>query len=253
LISLDNVSFSYAGRPALDHISLRIGKGEHVALIGPNSSGKSTLARIMNGLLLPDAGDCLVDGVLTRDDPMHARRAVGMVFQDPESQIISRLVRDDVAFGPGNLGLPGEEISARVRGALEAVGLKGFEGREVSCLSGGQKQLLAIAGILAMRPEFVILDEPTALLDARGSALVRKAMAGLKSDGIGTLIITHDMEEACQADRIVALIRGRIVADMSPAAFFNDSALIARIGVRPPYSLELMKHAVPAEVVRECR
>lgn len=160
MIELKDVSFAYKGRRVLDSISLMINKGEHVALIGPNASGKSTLARVMNALLLPDEGDCIVDGINTKDDPVYARRAVGMVFQDPESQAVARRVRDDVAFGPINLELPAGEVESRVMEALDAVGMKSQADREVSGLSGGRKQLLAIAGVLAMRPSYIVMDEP---------------------------------------------------------------------------------------------
>ncbi|BAI60452.1 putative cobalt ABC transporter ATP binding protein [Methanocella paludicola SANAE] len=250
MISLRDVSFSYGCLSALDHISLQVEKGEHMALIGPNASGKTTLAMVMNALLTPDRGECLVEGIDTRDDPMFARRTVGMVFQDPESQTVARRVWDDVAFGPMNLGLPDGEVEKRVRESLDHVGLGAFSRREVSCLSGGQKQLLAVAGILAMKPSYIVFDEPTALLDGPGCRMVNKAVAGLKKNGIGIITITHDMEEALTADRIVALDTGRIVADMPPASLFSDEALMARIGIKPPYTFNL---AVPREVVRECR
>lgn len=255
MISLRGVSFSYGACRALDAISLNIEKGEQVAIIGPNASGKTTLAMVMNALITPDEGDCLVDGIDTKADPMFARRSVGMVFQDPESQVVARRVWDDVAFGPLNLGLSEAETEERVRKALALAGLDDKAKSEVSCLSGGQKQLLAIAGILAMEPSYIVFDEPTALLDGPGCRSVWKAIADLKKQGIGIITITHDMEEALAADRVVALERGRIVADMPPARLFSDEAVMRRIGVRPPYTLELAKYAgaTPLEVVRECR
>ena len=255
MISLRGVSFSYGERRALDHISLDINRGEHVALIGPNASGKTTLAMTMNALLMPGEGDCLVDGVSTKDDPAHARRMVGMVFQDPESQAVARRVWDDVAFGPGNLGLSGDEIGRRVRASLDQAGLGEYSQSEVSCLSGGQKQLLAIAGILAMEPSYIVFDEPTALLDGPGCRMVRDVIAGLKKKGIGVVTITHDMEEALQADRIVALRCGQVIADVPPDVFFSHEGLMARIGVQPPYTFRMAKYSglVPAEVIRECR
>jgi len=252
LISLRDVSFSYGACKALDHISFTIERGEHLAIIGPNASGKTTLAMIMNSLLTPAEGNCLVDGVNTKNDPMFARKTVGMVFQDPESQTVARHVWDDVAFGPQNLGLPDEEIKRRVSESLARVGLDGRAGIGVSCLSGGQKQLLAIAGVLAMRPSYTILDEPTALLDGPGCRMVRDAVRGLKKSGIGVIIITHDMEEALLAGRIVALHEGRLVADMPPARLFSDEGLMARIGIRPPYTYQLAKYtgAIPVEAAR---
>ncbi|WP_174590400.1 energy-coupling factor ABC transporter ATP-binding protein [Methanocella conradii] len=253
MIELRNVSYSYGGLKALDRVSLAINRGERVALVGPNASGKSTLARIMNALLLPCEGECIVDGVDTKADPMHARKAVGMVFQDPDSQIVARRVVDDVAFGPRNLGLPEKEVQRRVFEALKAVGLE--PDGEAQRLSGGQKQLLAIAGVLAMRPSYVILDEPTTFLDCRGSRLVEDAISGLK--GLGVVVITHDMEEAARADRLVALSGGRVVADSTPERFFSDDAQLAMAGVEPPYSFRLRKASIPApmahEVVRSCR
>ena len=255
MISLRNVSFSYGERRALDRISLDINKGEHVALIGPNASGKTTLALIMNALITPVEGDCSVDGVDTKNDPLFARKTVGMVFQDPESQAVARHVRDDVAFGPGNLGLPDAEIDRRVRDSLAQVGLETYAHQEVNGLSGGQKQLLAIAGILAMEPSYIVFDEPTALLDGPGCRMVCDAVVSLKKKGIGVIVITHDMEEAAQADRVVALQCGKVLADVTPDLLFSDEALMARIGIRPPYTFLLAKYAgvIPVEVTRECR
>lgn len=257
MIELRGVSYAYKGRRALGGVSLKVDKGEHVALIGPNASGKTTLAMMMNALLIPDEGDCIVDGVSTKDDVMHARKAVGMVFQDPESQIVSRRVGDDVAFGPINIGLSPGEIEIRVKEALAAVGMEGFIDREVSGLSGGRKQLLAIAGALAMRPSYVVMDEPTSLLDGRGREAVGRAITNLKKAGIGITVITHDMAEALQADRIVALMDGRVVSDARPQAFFSDEAAMARIGVEPPYAFKLLQatgtHAIVDEVSRTCR
>jgi len=257
LIELKDVSFAYKGRRVLDSISLMINKGEHVALIGPNASGKSTLARVMNALLLPDEGDCIVDGISTKDDPVYARRAVGMVFQDPESQAVACRVRDDVAFGPINLGLPAGEVESRVMEALDAVGMKSQADREVSGLSGGRKQLLAIAGLLAMRPSYIVMDEPTSLLDGRGMEAVGGAIAGLKKAGIGVVVITHDMAEALRADRIIVLKDGHIIADAQPQAVFSNEAILTGIGVEPPYAFKLLQasgtHALVDEVSRICR
>jgi energy-coupling factor transport system ATP-binding protein len=257
LIALQDVSFTYMGLWALDHISLEIDKGEYVAVIGPNASGKTTLAMIMNALLVPDSGDCIVDGINTRDDAMHARKAVGLVFQDPESQAVSRHVRDDVAFGPTNLGLPTGEVEERVFESLGAVGMESLVDREVSGLSGGQKQLLAIAGVLAMRPSYVVLDEPTSLLDGRGAEAVDGTIAGLKKYGIGIVVITHDMSEALHADRVIVLDEGRIIADEPPRVIFSDGALLESIGIDPPYAFKLMqalgRDILTGEVSHICR
>ncbi len=255
MISLRGVSFSYGARRALDTISLNIEKGERVAIIGPNASGKTTLAMVMNALITPDEGDCLVDGIDTKADPMFARRTVGIVFQDPESQAVARRVWDDVAFGPVNLGLSEAGVEERVRGSLALVGLGDKAKSEVSSLSGGQKQLMAIAGIVAMEPSYIVFDEPTALLDGPGCRMVCGAMSDLKKKGIGIITITHDVEEALASDRIVALDGGRVVADMPPASLFSDTALMGRIGVRPPYTYELARYAgsIPLGAIRECR
>jgi energy-coupling factor transporter ATP-binding protein EcfA2 len=257
LIALKDVTFSYKGRRALDRVSLEIDKGEHVALIGPNASGKTTLAMIMNALLLPDSGDCIVDGVHTRDDAMHARKAVGLVFQDPESQAVARHVRDDVAFGPMNLGLLSGEVEERVFESLGAVGMESLVDREVSGLSGGQKQLLAIAGVLAMRPSYVVLDEPTSLLDGRGTTAVDGAIGNLKIVGTGVVVITHDMAEALRADRVIVLDEGRIIADAPPSVVFSDRALLEGIGVEPPYAFKLVqalgRDILTGEVSHICR
>jgi energy-coupling factor transport system ATP-binding protein len=256
LIALKDVSFSYEGRRALDGVSLTIKKGEHVAVIGPNASGKSTLARVMNALLIPEGGDCIVDGVNTRDEPGHARKAVGMVFQDPDSQVVARRVADDVAFGPTNLGLPEEEVQRRVAKCLGAVGMKALMGREVAGLSGGEKQLLAIAGVLAMGPSYIVLDEPTAFLDAKGTEAVDSVIARLKEAWAGVVVVTHDMGEALQADRVVVLYDGRIVADASPSDIFSDVELLNVIGVEPPYTFKLMCSGddyLIRELCRGCR
>lgn len=260
MIELKNVWYAHGGRPAIEDVSLKVGKGEIVAIIGPNASGKTTLARMMNALLVPQAGDCKVDGISTREDPMYARKAVGMVFQDPENQAVARHVMDDIAFGPKNLGLPADEVERRVKVSLEAVGIYGLYEREVSGLSGGQKQLLAIAGTLAMRPSYIVLDEPASFLDGKGAKAVRDTMVSLKRNGMGVVVITHDMDEASLADRIVVLDNGRIVADSSPRAIFSDERSLACAGMEPPYAFRLSKEleAVDAsslfeEAMKLCR
>lgn len=246
MIELRGASYSYGGRRALDRVTLAIRPGELAAVIGPNASGKTTLAMAMSALLAPEDGDCMVGGVSTRDDPVHARRAVGLVFQNPENQVVARIVGDDVAFGPANLGLGPAEIGERVAESLAFVGLGGRAGEHVSSLSGGQKQLLAIAGILAMRPSFVVLDEPTALLDGPGRRMVHAAAGALAKKGIGVVYITHDMEEALSAGRVIALLEGKVVADMPPHRLFSDGALLERIGVEPPYT-HMLSMAVRGE------
>ena len=168
MIELRHVCLSFGRVPALKDVSLEVRAGEHIVIMGPAASGKSTLAKVMDGLLLPDAGDCLVDGISTRDDPMHARRLVGLVFQEPEDQAVARRVEDDIAFGPRNLGV--DDVGERVAEAMRLAGIEGLAGRNIHSLSGGQKQLVAIAGVLAMRPAYLVLDEPTSMLDSAGHA-----------------------------------------------------------------------------------
>ena len=210
MIVLRQVSFSYAGSDVLKDASMELRPGEIVALMGPNASGKSTLARMLDGLLVPQHGECLVDGVSTRADPFNARLRVGLVFQDPDDQAVSRRVSDDVAFGPLNLEAP--DVEARVAEALKTVGIEHLADRDIQTLSGGQKQLAAISGVLAMRPAYIVLDEPTAMLDQEGTGLIMQAVAAAKSAGKGILLITHDPAIAGAADRILLLKDGRIAS-----------------------------------------
>ncbi len=240
MIELRHVSYSYRGKPAIRDISLTIKTGEMVAIIGPNASGKSTLARIINGLILPDEGDCLVDGLDTKEDLYNARRAVGMVFQNPDDQIVSRRVADDVMFGPVNLGLSTDESMTRATGSLRSVSMERFSGSATHSLSGGQKQLVAIAGVLAMRPSYVIFDEPMAFLDGDGIEAVRGVMRALKKNGMGIVMVTHDMEEALLADRIVVLHEGRILMEGPPEAVFSDETRLRQAGIEIPFRLMLL-------------
>ena len=212
-----------------------------VSVIGPNASGKSTLARLINGLILPDEGDCIVDGMSTKEDVYTARRAVGMVFQDPDDQLVSRRVVDDVMFGPLNLGLSSDEAMARAIGSLQSLGIGSLSERATHSLSGGQKQLVAIAGVLAMRPGHILLDEPTAFLDGDGIEAVRGAMLTLKKNGMGMILVTHDMEEAMLADRTIILNEGRIVIDSPTETVFSDEARLLQTGIEMPFRLKLSK------------
>jgi energy-coupling factor transporter ATPase len=241
LIELRHVSYFYGGRPAISGVSLTIADGETIAIIGPNASGKSTLARMMNGLILPQDGKCAVDGISTRENVYHARKAVGMVFQNPDDQIVSRRVVDDVAFGLLNLGFSQDESIARAHEALSSVGMSQCSSRATHSLSGGQKQLLAIAGVIAMRPRHVVFDEPTALLDGDGISAVRMSISRLKNCGTSIVLITHDMEEAMFADRIVVLQDGRIVMEGSPKQVFEDELALSRLGIEMPSSLKLSR------------
>lgn len=220
MLEARNVSVSYGNVPALRGVSLEVRAGEHVAIVGPAASGKSTLAKVLNGLLLPDAGECLADGVRTVDDAMHARRLVGLVFQEPEDQVVASRVEDDVAFGPRNLGVT--DVRERVAEALRLAGIAGLAGREIRNLSGGQKQLVAIAGVLAMRPAYLVMDEPTSLLDSAGRAMVAGVIAALKREDKGIVIVTQDPEVAAGADRVVVMAGGRIVAQGPPREVFSS-------------------------------
>lgn len=234
---------------ALNEVDLAIGEGEFVALIGPNGCGKSTLARHLNALLLPTGGDVWVDGLNTKepDNIVEIRRRVGMVFQNPETQIVATMVEEDVAFGPENLGLPPDEIRKRVKEALQAVSLEGFELLSPHQLSGGQKQRVALAGILAMKPRTIVLDEPTAMLDPAGRREVFQAVSRLNSeDGIRVVYITHFMEEAVEARRVIVLDRGRIVMDGTPGEVFSQYDRMVELGVGVP-CITRLDHALREE------
>jgi energy-coupling factor transport system ATP-binding protein len=242
MLSFRQVSYHYPGAadPALFDVSFSVAPGEYVALLGSNGSGKSTLARLANGLLLPEQGDVCANGLLTseRATIRELRSQVGVIAQDPDNQIVSTTVLDEVAFGPENLGLEREVILKRVTGALEALGLTGFEQRDPNTLSGGEKQRLIIAGILAMNPAYLVLDEPTSMLDRLSRLEVRKAIGSLHARGHGILHITHDLSFARDADRALVLQNGRLVFAGSPSTLLNDEALLISYG--------LVCHAWPA-------
>ena len=266
LVVVEDVSYTYppsgqaGGDPvyALDDVSLRIRRGEYVALVGHNGSGKSTLARLLNGLRLPTSGRVLVDGLDTRDAAARARirERVGMIFSDPDNQIVATVVEDDVGWGLAARGWPREQIAARVDAALEAVGLSEMRARPPYELSGGQRQRLAIAGVLALEPECIVADEPTALLDpvARGE-MVHLLRDLNRRRGLSVLHVTHLLEEAALADRMLVMDGGRIVLDGSPAALFADlDRLRALRLVIPPLAslaerLRGLGVMVPAEAI----
>lgn len=250
LIVCEDLRFSYAAAPesgpppaassgtgeVLRGISLRIDAGEHVAIVGPNGSGKSTLARHFNALLRPTAGRVRVAGLDTRD-AAHVRAirgTVGMVFQHPESQMVATIVEEDVAFGPENLGVPHAELRARVREALELVGMWGARERPPHLLSAGQKQRVAIAAVLAMRPACVVLDEATAMLDPEGREAVAGIVGELRRRGTAVVTITHLMNEAARADRIVVLAGGAILLDGPPRRVFARADLLRDVGLDLP-------------------
>ncbi len=247
-IIAEDLSFSYSegGPLVVDSLSLKIGKGEYVAVIGRNGSGKSTFARMLNGLNEPSGGRLTVAGIdITAGMPdnslIELRRRVGMVFQNPDNQIIATVVEEEIAFGPENLGLSPEEIRRRVAEAISDAGLEGLEKKEPARLSGGQKQRVAIAGVLAMRPECIIFDESTAMLDPKG----RKRVLGITNSlcrerGITIINITHLMNEAAEADRIVVLDSGKVAATGTPSEIFSDAELCERCGIAPPQSAVLV-------------
>jgi energy-coupling factor transporter ATPase len=240
LITCAGVEFEYAAQPpserVLRGVSLAVYPGEHLAIIGPNGSGKSTLARHLNALLRPTAGTVHIAGMDTRD-PAHTRairRTVGMVFQHPESQMVATIVEEDVAFGPENLGIPHAELRRRVREALETVGMWGARNRPPHLLSAGQKQRVAIAGVLAMRPACVVLDEATSMLDPRGRTEVAQIVAELRRRGTAVVSITHLMGEAASADRVVVLHHGAVILGGPPRDVFDEPDVLHEIGLDVP-------------------
>ena len=244
-IVFKNVSYSYSvgdGKSikALKNLSFSIEKGQFVTLAGMNGSGKSTLAKLLNGLFVPTDGEVLIDDISTKDEKntFEIRRKAGMVFQNPDNQMVATIIEDDVAFGPENIGLPREEIIARVDYALKAVGMEEFRTRTASRLSGGQKQRVAIAGVLAMRPDILILDEATSMLDPKGRREVMTIAKELNEQGITVINITHNMEEAVISDRVIVLRKGRLVIDAPPKDAFA-SGLVEACGLVLPPILQL--------------
>ena len=227
----------------LDGVSLTIRPGEFVAVLGHNGSGKSTLAKHFNAILLPSGGKVWVDGMDSCDEDklLDIRRRVGMVFQNPDNQIVASVVEEDVAFGPENLGVPSEEIRTRVDSALAAVGMTEYARHAPHLLSGGQKQRVAIAGVLAMRPECIVLDEPTAMLDPAGRREVLDTVKRLnREQGITVVLITHHMDEAAQADRLIVMHDGHIMADDSPEQVFQNVDGLRSLGLEVPEPVALL-------------
>ena len=244
-IEVKNVDFSYDEESGeiLKDFSIDIEKGSFVAILGHNGSGKSTLAKLFNGLNLPDNGKVFVDGMDTADETkmLEIRNKVGLVFQNPDNQIVATIVEEDVAFGPENLGLPREEIRKRVDDSLKAVGMNEYMHHEPHRLSGGQKQRVAIAGIIAMQPECVVFDEPTAMLDPRGRKDVMNIISKLNKEMNKTVVlITHYMDEAAKADRVVVIDSGKIIADGKPHDVFNKVELLKGVGLDVPQPTELI-------------
>lgn len=226
---------------AVDHVSIEMEKGSFTAIIGKNGSGKSTLAKNINALLLPSGGAVYVKGLDTMDETKlwEIRQAVGMVFQNPDNQIVSAIVEDDVAFGPENLGIEPGEIRKRVDDSLYAVNMYEERKKAPHLLSGGQKQRIAIAGVIAMRPECIILDEPTAMLDPHGRNEVMQIIERLHNEGITILLITHFMEEASKADRVIIMDEGKVVLDGPPAKVFGHAEEIKAMSLDVPFSVDL--------------
>lgn len=250
IIEFENVSFVYdtdeeeqaEPKPALTDINLEIGKGEFVAVLGHNGSGKSTLAKLCNAIFEPTSGKVTVKGIVADSEEKadEIRRIVGMVFQNPDNQIVATIVEDDVAFGPENLGVEPKEIRRRVDEALKSVNMYEFRHREPHKLSGGQKQRVAIAGVIAMQTECIVLDEPTAMLDPMGRAEVMQTVKRLNKEmGITVVLVTHFMDEAVQADRVVVMDSGRIVMNGKPREIFSRVDALRSHGLDVPQSTEL--------------
>ena len=228
-------------RMALDGVTLDIERGSFVAVVGSNGSGKSTLAKHLNALLLPTSGEVFVCGMSTADpeNTWEIRRRCGMVFQNPDNQLVSSVVEDDVAFGPENLGVEPSEIRRRVDESLKAVGMYEFRKKGPHLLSGGQKQRVAIAGVLAMQPECIVFDEPTAMLDPSGRAEILKIIRGLHGQGKTVILITHFMEEAALADRIVVMDQGRPILDESPDKLFAHAEKLHALNLQMPFGASM--------------
>ncbi|MCC8123236.1 MAG: energy-coupling factor transporter ATPase [Oscillospiraceae bacterium] len=249
IIKTEALSFSYeadenhSGALILHDLNLSIKQGDFVALLGHNGSGKSTLAKHMNAILLPTGGTVWVDGMQTADESLllEIRRTVGMVFQNPDNQIVYNVVEEDVAFAPENLGVPPDEIRARVDEALRQVGLYEYRKHAPHLLSGGQKQRLAIAGILAMRPRCLVLDEPTAMLDPIGRGEVLQTVMQLnQTAGVTVVLITHHMDEAALANRLIVMSKGRIALDGPPRAVFQHVEQLRALGLAVPETVALL-------------
>ena len=252
-IEFQGVTFGYPDdegnvtNDVIEDFNLKIEKGSFVAVLGHNGCGKSTIAKLCNAIEVPLSGKVFVDGLDTADEEkvLDIRRRVGVVFQNPDNQIVATIVEDDVAFGPENLGVDPKEIRRRVDEALKNVGMYEFRTFEPHKLSGGQKQRVAIAGIIAMKPECIVLDEPTAMLDPRGRREVMKTVKRLNKEfGITVIFITHYMDEAAKADRVVVMDKGKIVLDDVPRKVFANDETLKKVGLDVPQATELSKMLV---------
>ena len=248
IISVENLAYTYPGmddQPGVvvfEDMNLKIEEGTFVAILGTNGCGKSTLAKHFNSILLPTGGHVYVCGIDTANEEriMQVRRNVGMVFQNPDNQIVANVVEEDVAFGPENLGVSSPEIRHRVNKALKQVGMYDYREHAPHLLSGGQKQRIAIAGVIAMEPKCIVLDEPTAMLDPRGRREVVETIGRLNREkGITVVLITHHMDEAAKADRVVVMHKGSVAADGTPEEVFSQVELLHTSGLAAPESVEL--------------
>ncbi len=253
MLRLSHVTLDYEGGVrALDDVSLEVGRGEWVCVLGANGSGKSTLASVLCGLLAPDSGDVMLVGQRVMSGGRvdfaayrQSRRGLGLVFQNPDDQIVTSVVAEDVAFGPENLGVPPEQVGARVARELHRVALDDYAQADPTRLSGGQKQRVAIAGALAMEPEVLVLDEPGALLDVRGRRSIMRVMARLAAAGTTVVHVTHFMEEALEADRVIVMSQGRVTLEGTPAEVFSHADALDELGIEEPFAARL------AETLRE--
>lgn len=247
IIEVKNITFEYDDgdkkQSVITDFSLNIVRGSFTVILGHNGSGKSTLAKLLNGLYKPTNGSVLIDGIDTSNDDneIEAKRRVGLVFQNPDNQLVASIVEEDVAFGPENLGHDPDIIRKEVDDALKAVDMYEFRKSTPHRLSGGQKQRIAIAGIIAMKPDCIVLDEPTAMLDPKGRAEIIETIKKLnKENNITIVLITHFMEEAADADRVIVMDSGKIVADSTPKSIFSDISLLKRVGLDVPQTTELL-------------
>lgn len=264
IIKIENLQFCYNREAdqvlveAIKNVNLEVEKGSFIAVIGKNGSGKSTLAKNINALLLPSDGTVYVKGFDTKNDDhlWDIRQAAGMVFQNPDNQLVSSIVEDDVAFGPENLGIAPEEIRQRVDSALKAVNMYEHRKKAPHLLSGGQKQRIAIAGVIAMTPDCIIFDEPTAMLDPKGRAGVMAIINKLNNEGITVILITHFMEEAADADRVIIMDKGEIILDGAPVEIFSEVGKIRELGLDVPVAVDLADKLrkrginIPKDIIR---
>ncbi len=257
-IEIKDVSFSYINdyddpptkNTVLKGVTLDINKGEFVAVLGHNGSGKSTLAKLLNSINLPESGDVFVDGMNTRDEDKlyDIRRTVGMVFQNPDNQIVATVVEEDVAFALENIGVEPSEIRKRVDWALKKVGMYEYREHAPHKLSGGQKQRIAIAGVLAMQPKCIVMDEPTAMLDPIGRREIMQTITELNSEGVTVVLITHYMEEAARAGRVVVMDDGKILLDGAPKKVFSQAELLKSVGLDVPDVTDLTHGLIRAGI-----